>query len=220
MEDLSNPDFDAHITSGSEKEGIAYAELLARYRSGDKKAKAIRDAAKPDTFKPLYGGTKGTKKQERWYKAFTARYKGLAEVQSGWVSAVLRAKELITPWGLRYYFPHARMSPGGYCNVTTSVYNYPIQALATAEIIPIALVFLWHRLRATGLSAKVRMVNTVHDSVVCEIAPDVQDEYRQLAQECFTTDVYTYLKKVYNMDFNVPLGANTNIASHWGEGKE
>lgn len=215
--DIADPNFDAHITSGAAKEDIAYDDLLGRYRAGDKKAKEIRDAAKPDTFKPLYGGSKGTKKQERWYTEFKRRYAALAEVQKGWVSQVLTTKRLTLPWGMTFFFPNARMSSSGYVNVGNAVYNYPIQSLATAEIIPIAITYLWHMLEEGGLADKVKMVNTVHDSVVCEISPDVIDQYTSLAKECFTTRVYEYLKQVYNLDFNVPLGCETKIGKFWGE---
>lgn len=217
IEDLANPDFDAHITSGAAKEDIDYAILLSDYRKGDKKAKTIRDAAKPDTFKPLYGGSKGTKKQERWYEEFKRRYGALAKVQKDWVGEVLRTKRLVTQWGMTFFFPNARMSSSGYVNVGNAVFNYPIQCLATAEIIPIAIIYLWHEIHAQGLADRIKMVNTVHDSVVCEICPSVIVQYTGLVEECFTTRVYEYLKRVYNLDFNVPLGTSHTIGTHWGE---
>ncbi len=217
MADIVNPDFDAHITSGAAKEDIPYDTLLERYRAGDKKAKEIRDAAKPDTFKPLYGGSKGTKKQERWYDEFKRRYKRLNEVQRDWVSQVLSTKRLVLPWGMTFFFPNARISSSGYVNVGNAVFNYPVQSLATAEIIPIAIVYLWHTIKQLGLDAKIKMINTVHDSIVCEISPDVVVQYKKIAEECFTTRVYEYLKRVYGLDFNVVLGCEHKIGQFWGE---
>jgi DNA polymerase I-like protein with 3'-5' exonuclease and polymerase domains len=168
----------------------------------------------------VYGGSKGTPEQERWYKGFRERYSDLAKVQSNWVAEVLHSRRLITPWGLRYYWPNATVSKTGYCNVTASVYNYPVQALATAEIIPVALVALWQSTKNLRAAGRLRVVNTVHDSVVIECAPDVVSELRQIALDSFGRDTYAYLKSVYGLDFDVALGCGIKIGSHWGTGTE
>lgn len=179
-----------------------------------------RQLAKPDTFKPLYGGQKGTPAQETYYKAFKLRYPGIAKAQDNWLHDVLQHKVLVTPWGLRYYWPIAKVSSSGYINVTSSVYNYPIQGLATAEIIPVAIVFFWHRMREMGLEGHAYIVNTVHDSVAVEVEPGYEELFRQVARQAFTTDVYDYLKRVYGMDFHVPLGVGLKVGTHWGTGDE
>lgn len=215
--DVTDPDFDAHCTSASIMNDIPYDEFLEKYRAGDKAYKNMRTAAKVDTFKPLYGGESGTKKQRKWYKAFKERYKGLAEVQQGWTEDVLTNKKLVTDWGMRYYWPRAKRHPDGYVNVKSAVYNYPVQALATAEIIPIALRALWDRLADMD---GVIIVNTVHDSVIMEVREDMLDTVREHAIEAFGNDTYEYLKQVYNIEFQVPLGCGVTIGTHWSEGDE
>ncbi|MEK0325174.1 MAG: DNA polymerase [Nitrosopumilus sp.] len=66
-----------------------------------------RTAAKPDTFKPLYGGQSGTKAQMEYYAAFREKYPDISFTQESWVHDVLEHKRLITPWGMRYYWPYA-----------------------------------------------------------------------------------------------------------------
>lgn len=184
--------------------------------SEDEVTKALRQDAKPDTFKPLYGGQSGTPEQQRYYKAFRERYPGITGAQQTWIDEVVVSKRLITEWGMRYYWPYARMSRSGYVNVTTSVSNYPVQAFATAEIIPIALVYFWHRIKAAGLEDKIIFVNTVHDSVICEVHPDYLEEWKEIAIQTFTLDVYNYLEKVYNVIFDwVPLGVGLGWGSNW-----
>ena len=184
--------------------------------------KGQRQDAKPDTFKPLYGGTQGTKSQMSYYAAFKDRYPGIAQAQQGWVYDVINSKDksLHTMWGMRYYWPKAKVSGQGYCNVTSSIYNYPIQALATAEIIPIAIVYFWHRLATEELTEYIKIVNTIHDSIICEIHPDYVERFEQLAIEIWH-DVYRYLKIVYGLDFlDVPLGTGVSVGKHWSEGDE
>lgn len=217
MSDILNPDFDAHIQSACEMGGIDYDEFLQAYRNGSKHYKNLRTAAKAETFKPLYGGESGTKKQKRYYAAFKERYKGIADTQAGWVETVLSTKKLVTPWGMRYYWPRAKIGRDGYVNVKSSVYNYPVQAFATAEIIPIAVVALWRRLRNC---TDVRIVNTVHDSVILEVHPDAVDFVREQGILAFGQDVYEYLREVYNYEFKVPLGCGVTVGTHWSEGTE
>jgi DNA polymerase I-like protein with 3'-5' exonuclease and polymerase domains len=218
--DILDPDFDAHCTSASEMNEIPYREFLEGYREGDKSFKRMRTEAKPDTFKPLYGGESGTKKQQRWYKAFKERYTGIAATQEGWVEEVLTTKRLITPWGMRYYWPRAKRMNDGYVNVKHSVYNYPIQAFATAEIIPIAVTSLWDRLYYLRQSGDAVMVNTIHDSAILEVEEDSVDEVRGAAIAAFGEDVYEALLNLYDYEFEVPLGLGVTVGSHWDEGKE
>lgn len=221
MKDIMDPNWDAHVTSAAAMEQLPYDELYRRYKDGDEKAADMRQNAKPETFKPLYGGRKGSKKQERWYEEFRNRYKEIAEMQDDWIEEVVKTKRLITPWGLRYYWPYAkRQGYQGYVNVTTAVSNYPVQALATAEIIPIALVYLWHRIGAEGFDDRIRIVNTIHDSAPTEVHPEAIGDFRRLVKQAFTHDVYAYLEKVYKMDFAVPLGVGLKYGEHLGEGKE
>lgn len=219
MADIENPDFDFHVLSGATMAQKNFEELLQAYRAGDKKAAEIRQAGKPETFKPIYGGKKGTKAQERWYAEFRRRYNVLASTQQAWVDEVVRTKRLITPWGMRYYWPFAKMSDSGYVNVETQVANYPVQALATAEIIPVAIRALWDRL--AGWEG-VCFVNTVHDSVVLEVRDDAAliAKLIQEAKLAFTTDVYNHFRAMHGMEFAVPLGIGVKYGTHLGEGKE
>lgn len=173
-----------------------------------------RQDAKAHTFKPLYGGTSGTDDERRYYAYFREKYDGITSRQQCWIDEVLRNKFLVTEWGMRYYWPDTRMDASGYVTNTTSICNYPVQAFATAEIIPVALVYFWHRVRARGLA--LRVVNTVHDSIICEIPPDEIEEFHELSRQCLIDDVYEYISNVYGVDITVPLGCGVKVASHWG----
>lgn len=222
VKDIQDPNWDAHLTSASAMQDIPYDELLSRFKADDKFVIEWRQEAKPDTFKPLYGGRKGTKKQERWYKAFRERYPGIVRWQEANIEKVVQKKRLITEWGLRFYWPYAKRDPrSGYANITTAVCNYPVQCLATAEIIPIALVYLWHRIGTEGLDEFIKIVNTVHDSAPCEVHPKYIEDFKGLCKQAFTLDVYNFLAKVYGLDFiEVPLGVGLKYGEYLGEGTE
>lgn len=213
--------WDVHAFTASMLNDKPLSEIVADSELASlEKRDSLRQAAKPDTFKPLYGGTRGTPAQERYYAAFRKRYPGIAKTQDDWAKEVINTKRLVTPWGLIYYWPTATANRRGRLNVMSQVYNYPIQTLATAEIIPIAVVFLWHRIGAEGLDDVIKLVNLVHDNAPSEIHPSAADAYVVLAKQAFTHDVYRYLQQVYGLDFRVPLGIGLKIGEHWGEGKE
>lgn len=176
--------------------------------------KAIsRTDAKAHTFKPLYGGTSGTRAEKAYYAAFKDKYNALTTTQDDWCFEVGATKKLETEWGMRFYFPEAEFSRDGWLNCKTNVYNIPVQSFATADIIPIGLTYFWHRTR----DAELMLVNTVHDSIEAEFPPHERELFELTAVQSLTHDVYSYLDRVYNVQFSVPLGVGMVIGRHWGE---
>lgn len=172
-----------------------------------------RTGAKKHTFKPLYGGQSGTRGEKAYYKAFEDKYSSLKETQDGWCIEVAATKQLVTEWGMIFYWPEAQFSADGWLNVKTNVYNSPIQSLATADIVPIGLTYLWHRTRHMELL----LVNTVHDSVEAEVPEKEMELYDEIAVQSLLHDVYRYLDIVYDLQFTVNLGIGTVAGTHWGE---
>lgn len=202
ISDIRN-DTDIHLFTASVLNGVGVEDVT----------KPMRQAAKADTFKPLYGGQSGTVKQVEYYKAFRAKYSALYKEQTSWTHTVLNSKYLRTEWGMEYHFANTRMSQDGYIDNTASIFNYPVQTLATAEIVPVALVYLWHRLLVND--AKTTIVNTVHDSAIAEVAPGEERLWGRLSVQTFTLDVYEYLDRVYDLQFNVPLGVGISLGERW-----
>lgn len=222
--DIDDPDFDAHCRTASVMRGIEYDHFLREYRAGNVQFKAWRQAGKPDTFKPLYGGTRGTPEQERYYKSFAERYSTLHGTQETWLADVMRTDELVTPWGMRFRWETYTNRKGVAMNKKThkpvgpQVYNYPVQNLATAEIVPIAICSLYRRCKSHKLD--VQFVNTVHDSIICYVQKDDLNAFQHEAEQAFTTDVYEHLDVMYGIEFDVPLGMEMVAGDHWNEGAE
>lgn len=178
--------------------------------------KASRQGAKSRTFKPLYGGESGTDAEQAYFRWFKEHYYGIAQQQQKWLDEALTNKKIVLKHGFIFYFPYCKMSRSGYISDTTNICNYPIQHFATAEIIPIAAVYLWHLMR----DMQAFLVNTVHDSVISEMPPEERREFAELSKLAFTQFVYFYLDAVYDVQFNVPLGIGVKIGTHWGKGTE
>jgi len=207
---------DVHSDTASQIHGMDLEEFKRKHKAHDPEVKDWRQMAKPDTFKPLFGGQSGTPEQVAYYEWFAKHYNGIAEAQQDWIDQALIHKRVKMIHGFRFFFPHCHMSQSGYVSNTTNIKNYPVQHFATAEIIPIAIVYIWHLMK----DMESFLVNTVHDSVVGEIHPDEVDEYRECSKYAFTYLVYHYLKEVYDVEFNVPLGIGVKIGANWGKGEE
>ena len=177
--------------------------------------KAQRTAAKAHTFKPLYGGQSGTEGEQRYYRTFGEKYAGLSAAQQEWARQVATHKVLKTEWGMIAYWPQAQVSKAGYLNVKTNVYNWPVQSLATAEIIPIAMMLFWHETR----DMDIQIINTVHDSIILDHPDELFPDVIRLGHRCFTEGVYSLLNRVYNIRFLVPLGTGIKSGDNWSESK-
>jgi DNA polymerase I-like protein with 3'-5' exonuclease and polymerase domains len=173
-----------------------------------------RQTAKAHTFKPLYGGTSGTASEKRYYKAFKEKYSKIDKEQSRWVDNALINKQIELPTGMKFYFPSLRVTESGYIEGNTSVRNYPVQYLATAEIVPMALVYAWHSFKINN--AKSFIVNTIHDSIICEVHPEELNFFRETMSKALRTFPVEYMEKIYGIDFNVPLEAEIKTGTHWG----
>lgn len=172
-----------------------------------------RRAAKASTFKPMYGGTRGSPAVEAYCKFFAEKYHALHTTQRDWALTAANDGMIETEYGMRYYFNNVSVQADGYIQGQQQVFNYPIQGFATAEIIPIGLVHFWYRVRG----AKLIIVNTVHDSIICEVPPEEIELFRLCVVQSLTQDVYNYLSKCYGVALTLPLGVSTKIGAHWGE---
>lgn len=177
-----------------------------------------RQDAKAHTFKPLYGGRSGTEKEVKYYEYFRKRYAGITATQQEWINTVLTTGELETPYGLRFYWPDTTMSSTGYISNTTSICNYPVQGFATGEIVPLAVVWMWHRVHAEGL--QMYLINSIHDSIIAEAPESELSDFHRLAKQCLILDVYESLKAIYGVSLTVPLGCGVTSGDHWGAKNE
>jgi DNA polymerase I-like protein with 3'-5' exonuclease and polymerase domains len=159
----------------------------------------------------------GTDREREYYQAFKDKHKGITAAQGRWIDEVLKTKELVTVTGLRFYWPDTKVTRSGYVVNTTAICNYPVQSFATADIVPIGMVYQWHLMNAAEMRSF--LVNTIHDSTIGEVAPGEHELYEEIANFSLTGAVVEYLKVVYNIDFNVPLEAEIKIGKHWSDNK-
>ena len=207
LEDLRN-DHDPHSFSAS--------VLFDEWQGKDgPNGYALRRSAKAHTFKPLYGGQSGTERQRAYYEAFKERYPDITGMQQKWIQTCLEDGRFRIPTGLIFYFPGTKYTRSGFVVNSPSICNYPVQNMATAEMVPLGLVCYWHRMRSMGIQSFI--TNTVHDSIITEIHPDEVGIIQDLGVQCLENDIPIMMEKLYQYEMVVPLKCETEIGYHWTE---
>jgi DNA polymerase I-like protein with 3'-5' exonuclease and polymerase domains len=93
-----------------------------------------------------------------------------------------------------------------------------VQAFATAEIIPLAVVAMWHITKRLG--CRIHLVNTIHDSIIAEVHPDDVELFKTISRFCLIDAVYHTVQRLYDIKLVVRLGCGVKVATHWGHTKE
>ena len=182
--------------------------------------KKCRTDSKEHTFKPLYGGTSGSDREREYYQAFKDKHVGITNTQEDWKREVYQTKKLKTATGLTFYWEDSSFNRRGmlinnktFKPVDQSVCNYPVQNLATAEVVPVAVTVLWHLMLVSKMESF--LVNTVHDSAIAEINPKERELFSELSEYSMTEYVVGYLHNIYDINLEVPLEAEIDFGKNW-----
>ena len=178
-----------------------------------------RQDAKEHTFAPLYGasGFGRTPAEAAYYQQFTTKYSGIGAWHKRLAKEVMTTGNVRTPSGREFAFPMATRRANGSITHFTQVKNYPVQSFATADIVPISLIYIDKMLQANKLQSCV--VNTVHDSIVIDVHPEERDRVIKIINR--TNEVLVdIINKKWDIDFNVPLLLEAKIGKNWLDTKD
>ncbi len=191
-----------------------------------KKDKEIRSVAKIMTFRLIYGGSAysfymdqkmpsySLKKWEQIVEDFYEKYKGLAIWQAEKVREVWRQKgSLRNPTGRIFKF---FKGPKGFR--PQQIKNFPVQAFATADIMPLAMVIIYRRFKAAKF--KSLMIGQVHDALIFDA---VKSEMHAIANICI--DVFQHLPEYImelwpEINFDLPMTGDADYGKSWGDLKK
>jgi DNA polymerase I-like protein with 3'-5' exonuclease and polymerase domains len=171
-----------------------------------------RQDAKAHTFKPLYGGMMGKKKEKEYYQKFLEKYEDIAEWHKKLEDAAIKSKIVRLPSGREYYFPNIYRRKDGSSTQSTAVKNYPVQGFATADIVPIACINVWNLLKENNM--KTLLINTVHDSVILDVHPDEYNQAIEVLNKGFSS-IKDSLKERFDCELNVPLDFEIKSGDNW-----
>lgn len=171
-----------------------------------------RQAAKAYTFAPLYGGMGANELPHvrRYFEEYFSIYEGLSKWHRKLMDGVLEDGFVRIPSGREFAFPNAKRLRGGRITNATNVVNYPVQAFATADIVPLACI---RALRRWG-DLNSRLILTVHDSIVVDVCPGEVDRVRDVLKEAML-GVKDDLVTRFSYDPVLPLDIEIEIGPDW-----
>lgn len=140
---------------------------------------------------------------DSYIKSYLAHYAGVRKYMEDTIAFARENGYVKTLFGRRRYLPELAAS-----NKVTQAFgervarNTPIQGTA-ADIIKIAMVRVFERLRREGLRA--RLILQVHDELLVEAPDDEIDRARAILKE----------EMEHAIALKVPLEADTNVGDNW-----
>ena len=190
-------------------------------------AKVISDAGQPmsrqdakaHTFAPLYGasGFGRSPAEAAYYQQFTTKYSGVARWHKELATEAINTGKITTPSGREFAFPDVVRRRFGGVTYFTQIKNYPVQSFATADIVPISLIYIDKLLTANKLHSCV--VNTVHDSIVIDVHPDEEDRVLQIIKAA-NDKLIPIVNRKWSLDFNIPLLLEAKMGPNWLDTKD
>ena len=163
----------------------------------DKVTAEQRQEAKSSTFAPLFGASKD------W--GLLERYRGIGQWHQKLITEAVQTKQIRLITGRTFNFPKVRRTSYG-CTSQTKIKNYPVQALATGDIVPAVLIELAKRLEGF----KSCLVLTIHDSVVIDVHPEEKDEIIAILRLTLA-DVHGIIERRYGIKLKIPLDSEIKI---------
>lgn len=170
-----------------------------------------RQDAKPHTFKPLFGGLSGTEAEVTYYKAFLTKYAGVADWHERLSEEAIAHKQIKSPSGRIYAFPHAKRMRSGKSSQYTQIVNYCVQGFA-GDIAQAVMVEIYNRMK--NQKVKSKLILTVHDSVTADIYPGEETLMIQLFKESFD-NLPKILYNRFGISVDIPIGYELSIGPNW-----
>ena len=227
----------ADISAGVDIHSALYEAMFGR-----KPTKEERKPFKARTFQLIYGaGAKAIAKQagcpleeaQKFVDVFYKRYPLVGAWHQDFAKLVessskyLRDKEGLlekfktcvhtTPTGRKFvfteYYNDSSWSPKMYNFSPTEMKNYPIQGLATGDIVPLMLGVIYRKLIDR---VDVKMLNTIHDSVLFDVQAESIGDFILDIKEIFQ-NTHKYYEETFKHPLALKLNAGVSYGENWFE---
>ena len=170
-----------------------------------------RQEAKSRTFRPLYGGMSGSPAEVAYNISFMSKYSSIGKWHKTLQEEAIATKKITTLTGRQFVFPKASRTRAG-STFATQIKNYPVQSIATAEIVPLACILFKEVLDSKKYKSLI--INTVHDSIVVDVHPDEIDTIPFELRKAMLR-VPERLLSQFNLTLDVPMGVDLKIGDDW-----
>ncbi len=150
------------------------------------------------------------KKWTQIYDQFYKKYNVLHEVQDSWIQEVYRNQGWMhsaTGRILKFDKTEGEYSDSAIC-------NYPVSSVGTVDIIGLAMTIIHNEVRKRGWSDRCKLIMQVHDSIIYDLGSELVKDMAILCKETFIA-LPQHIKRVYGIDWNVPLDGDISVGSTW-----
>ena len=135
-------------------------------------------------------------------KAFFEKYYGLKNWQDQNIKLVCDNNGvLVLPTGRKFKFVKSDRVDGVASYPENCIKNYPVQGLG-ADVVQIARISLFKRIKEQNID--VKLVNTIHDSIIIDTPSEMLYNIVSLANSVFT-DLPTNLSKMWEVNWDIPI---------------
>lgn len=185
---------------------------------GTPQFKQRRQEAKGLNFAMCYGGggsaaqrSVGVSKEEGWRlkKQFDKGYRGLVKWWKSQHGEARRQKYVTTAYGRKYPLPDIDHEMGGFrSKAERNSVNGPVQG-TSADIMKLAMFFLYREIHKRGWQEDVLMTITIHDELVFEIKEHLAGEAIAVIEKLMCVDA------VAKLGWDIPLKVDIEFGANW-----
>jgi DNA polymerase I-like protein with 3'-5' exonuclease and polymerase domains len=192
----------------------------------DPESKQNRNHAKVFNFRMIFGGSFwgfhldinmpdfGVKKWKRVIKKFFQKYWRLEAWHNQNIREVLRTGRLSAPTGRWWQFFKVVEEEGEKTYSQNQIKNYPVQGVAGGDLLPLTAVIIRRGMVKMGLKSK--MVLTVHDSIVFDIAKGEEDRLKDLCLKVGSS-LREYIQSYFGIPWRIYLEGEFEIGYNYAE---
>jgi hypothetical protein len=134
---------------------------------------------------------------------FYEKYYGLDAKHKEWANLVALGSPIISPLGREWSINMGVDKRGQLYLPWTIFTNYPVQGTG-ADIMTIARISFFKKLKNLGLEKTVLLVSSVHDSIVVDAPSHLLSLIADLFHQTFS-DLVPNIKRIFGYDWVVPL---------------
>ena len=170
--------------------------------------------AKVFKFRILFGGTEYSFAKDpefssvhysikQWKKViddYYSKYSGLKKWHTKLIQEATTTGKVVGPTG-RFWLFEPQLKKGETEWPVTTIKNYPVQGTG-ADLVMIARISLMRRMRSLGLIS--RLISSIHDSLCLDCPENEYVSVGKLVKSAIQ-DVPANFKKLYGIDFNLPM---------------
>jgi len=141
---------------------------------------------------------------------FYDKYSGIYQYHASLIREATTTGQVVSNSGRIYRF-EPKMKRGLLTYPENDIVNFPVQGFS-ADLMSLARISAWNKLKPERESGKVLFVNTVHDSLKLDMNLNIKEamEVGYKVRESFR-DIPRNYKKIYGKDLLVPMDADFKV---------